>query len=106
MGLVLDSGEDVTHIVPINEGSPSNGKARKLDIGMSSFVDLMSQHLGKQDIIATGGSCRIIQDIVKTMCYFFASPPIGTWGAFPASWSSGDVYLPDGDVINIANTRY
>ncbi|KAJ6507721.1 actin 1 [Mycena vitilis] len=102
-GIVVDSGEGVTHCIPVNQGFAMRHGIRGLQIAGHEVTEQLYRKLGQRGYpMTTTADREIVEDIKKTVCYialdfeeeFKTAPPEVTYE------------LPDGEVITVGNERF
>ncbi|KAK6170053.1 hypothetical protein SNE40_018539 [Patella caerulea] len=69
-GIVYDSGEGVTHIVPVKDGFAIQGAIERLDVAGSDLTSyLQGLLLGKGTRLFSAGDRDIVKDIKEKLCY-------------------------------------
>jgi actin beta/gamma 1 len=99
-GVVVDSGEGVTHSVPVYEGFPLQDGIRRLSIAGQTVTEQLMKDLAEREYsLVTTAEREILRDIKETLCYVVLD--------FDEELAAEDVEyeLPDGQVITIGNER-
>ncbi|KAJ3379383.1 Actin-2 [Entophlyctis sp. JEL0112] len=99
-GIVLDSGDGVTHAVPVYEGFAIPHAIRRIDVAGRDVTESLQLHLRKSGINLWGTSAeKEVARIVKESCCYVASNPgreekegVGRFEEF---------VLPDGNIVKI-----
>lgn len=102
-GVVVDSGEDVTHIVPIQHGIPIRAKTLRIDIGGRDLAESVAFSTGEvlhvaRDILAKTGYVAL--DHLEEVEVYRAGrsrPPEGV---------KENYELPDGSVLAMSDPPY
>jgi actin-related protein len=69
-GLVVDAGNETTHLVPVYQGCVLTHGIQRLDLGGNNLNDYLMQLLTERGFSFTGGSDRsILRDIKEKMSF-------------------------------------
>jgi len=107
-GIVMDSGDGVTHVVPVFEGFSLPHSIQRLDLAGRDLTAYMQRILKERIPIDFGSSSgrEIVRDIKEQTCFVAADYA----KEMDKAGLSGDLEqafeLPDGKVITIASERF
>lgn len=107
-GLVLDSGSDVTHTVPIYEGFYLQHAVNRLDLAGRDLTEgLVGLLKERGHPFATTINKEVVQDIKEQLCYVSLDFERETLTAATSPTLIEKWYeLPDGQVITIGDERH
>ena len=107
-GIILESGDGVTHTVPICEGLSLPHAINRPNLAGGDLTMGLTRLLNQHGYpLATMADKEVVQDIKEQLCYvaFDFEREIQT-AAMSATIVEGSYELPDGQVITIGNERY
>ncbi|KAF7312736.1 hypothetical protein MIND_00288600 [Mycena indigotica] len=108
-GVVMDSGDGVSHVVPIYEGFSLPHAVQRLDVGGRNVTSALVKGLGERGHkIVTPAEHEIVHDMKARFCYVAHDfdDELRNW---PESSKSGleiSYELPDGQVLTRGNERF
>ena len=109
-GLVLDSGDGVTHTVPIFEGFALPHAVQRIDLAGRDVTKRLVKLLGAETDVAkfnTSSSQEIVRGMKEQLCYVALDPVAERekFGSSPES-TSASFELPDGKVVHMQESQW
>ena len=106
-GIVVDSGDGVTHIVPVYEGFAISHAIHRSDIGGRDITDYLRRLLRQRGYsLSSSAEREIVRDIKERLCYVALDPEKELKLAEKVSGMEKTYTLPDGETLTIGAERF
>ncbi|MHA1911111.1 MAG: actin, cytoplasmic 2 [Candidatus Kariarchaeaceae archaeon] len=106
-GIVVDSGDGVTHIVPVYEGFAISHAISRTDIGGRDITKYLRRLLRQRGYSLTSSAEQeIVKDIKERLCYVAIDPTKELSLADKVSGLEKQYVLPDGETLTIGAERF
>ena len=106
-GIVVDSGDGVTHIVPVYEGFAIAHAIHRSDIGGRDVTDYLRRLLRQRGYsLSSSAEREIVRDIKERLCYVALDPEKELKLAEKVSGMEKTYTLPDGETLTIGAERF
>ena len=107
-GLVVDSGDGVTHVVPIQEGFLIRHAVRRLNLAGRDITEYLAKLLTARGYyFRSSAEMEIVRDIKEKLCYFALDYKQELEKAKKMPKAIAATYeLPDGSILEIVEERF
>ncbi|KAJ3398762.1 Actin-2, partial [Chytridiales sp. JEL 0842] len=103
-GIVLDSGDGVTHSVPVYEGFALPHSIRRIDLAGRDVTESLQLHLRKSGMHLQTSAEKEVVRIIKEKCCYVALNPSKEEKEQGGRYD--DFVLPDGNVLKLGPERF
>ena len=106
-GIVLDSGDGVTHTVPVFEGCALRPTIGRIDLAGRDLTDYLIKILTEGGVTAASSAIReIARDIKESRCWVARDYNKAMKETAESSAKEVEYMLPDGNIITMGNEQF
>lgn len=105
-GVVLDSGDGVSHAIPVFDGFAIHNSIRRIDIAGRDITEYLQWLLRRSGYnLITSAEKDIVREIKEKICYVSFNP-LKEEREFKGQRAVDEYVLPDGQVIKLGQERF